>query len=62
MTMSDAQAFVIAYESGEIEDTAEIVEGFQSLIDSGLIFHLQGCYGRTAAYFIRTGVCTPRSA
>lgn len=44
----DAVSFIIAYESGEIEFDA-IVDGVQNLIDSGVIRHLQGHYGRLAA-------------
>ena len=50
--------FIMAYEAGEIESEDEMVEGFQSLIDSGVAWQLQGHYGRTAAALIEAGLCT----
>lgn len=47
---------IIAYENGELDDD-EVVELFQSLIDSGLVWQLQGHYGRTAAQLIAAGLC-----
>lgn len=44
----DAVSFIIAYESGEL-DQDQVIDGVQSLIDSGVIYHLQGGYGRLAA-------------
>lgn len=52
----DTLGFIIAYESGEC-DEAEIIAGFQSLIDSGLVWQLQGHYGRTAQSLIVEGHC-----
>ena len=34
------------------------VEAFQSLIDSGVVWQLQGAYGRAARDLIEQGVCT----
>jgi hypothetical protein len=48
--------FVIDYEQGNLDDEA-IVEGFQHLIDSGLCWQLQGCYGRMAQSLIQSGLC-----
>lgn len=47
---------MIAYEQGDLseEDTVEL---FQELIDSGLVWTLQGFYGRRAAALIRLGLC-----
>ena len=50
--------FIMAYENGELDDDA-IVEGFQAGIDSGLVWHLQGSYGRTAKALIEAGLCSP---
>ena len=47
---------MIAWESGEL-DHDETVEFFQHLIDTGMVFSLQGCYQRTAAALIRSGDC-----
>jgi hypothetical protein len=45
---------IIAYESGELNSN-EVVELFQYLVDTGLAWSLQGCYGRTANDLIKTG-------
>ncbi len=49
--------FIVAYEAGELDEEESIV-GFQKLIDSGLVWQLQGSYGRTAKYLIEAGLCT----
>jgi len=54
--------FIMAYEAGEVETEDEFIEGFQKLIDSGIVWQLQGSYGRTAAALIASGECTdPRA-
>jgi hypothetical protein len=53
----DEVSFIMAYEAGELDDYDEVVNGFQHLIDSGTVWHLQGCYGRTAASLIEAGIC-----
>lgn len=35
----------------------EIIEAWQYLIDTGIVWTLQGFYGRTAHDLIATGVC-----
>lgn len=52
----DTLEFIMAYEGGELDDE-QLVEGFQKLIDSGLAWQLQGCYGRTAVALIEAGYC-----
>lgn len=54
----DTINFIIAFESGDLPDD-QIVEGFQALIDSGIVWQLQGSYGRIAQSLIEAGVCTP---
>lgn len=49
---------MIAWENGEL-DEEQTVELFQSLINSGLAWSLQGCYGRQAAALIDAGLCQP---
>jgi hypothetical protein len=39
------------------EDT--VLEAWQSLIDSGMVWTLQGFYGRTATRLIEQGLCEP---
>lgn len=53
----DTVAFIMAYESGDELPKEEIVKGFQALIDSGLVWRLQGFYGRMAESLIRAGEC-----
>jgi len=49
---------IIAYESGEMNEE-EVAEFFQELINTGMVFQLQGQYGRTAKALIEQGICTP---
>jgi hypothetical protein len=35
------------------------IEAWQHLIDSGVVWSLQGWFGRTAAWLIESGICTP---
>ena len=50
---------LIAYENGELEDAEETIEFFQEIIDSGLVWQLQGHYGRVAISLIEAGLCLP---
>jgi len=52
----DYVSFISDYEDGELDDE-EIAKGFQCLIDSGLVWSLQGSYGRMALHLIAEGVC-----
>lgn len=45
---------VARYESGEMTDD-EIIRFFQVGVDSGIVWQLQGGYGRTAADLIASG-------
>jgi hypothetical protein len=47
---------IIAWESGEMDEEQE-AEFFQELIDNGLAWTLQGCYGRRAMQLIEAGIC-----
>lgn len=49
--------FMMRFEGGELESDEELVEGFQGLIDNGLAWSLQGCYGRMATRLIEAGLC-----
>ena len=42
---------------GEDHTEEEVIEAFQSLIDSGVVWQLQGFYGRSAAQLIEQGYC-----
>lgn len=48
---------IIAWEGGEM-DNEQTVAFFQELIDNGMAWTLQGCYGRTATNLIAAGLCT----
>lgn len=43
----DKVDFIMAFEGGELTKE-ELVEGFQSMIDDGSAWKLQGIYGRVA--------------
>ncbi len=55
----DQVSQIMAYEQGELNED-DTVELFQSLIDSGLAWQLQGSYGRMAAALIEAGECHAR--
>lgn len=50
----DLVSSVIRYEDGEMDDD-EVLDFFQYLVDTGLVWQLQGCYGRAAAALIEQG-------
>lgn len=49
---------IIAFENGELSHE-EIVDLFEALIETGMIHHLQGIYGRTAQDLIDSGFIVP---
>ena len=55
----DSVSFIMAFEDGELGED-EVVAGFQELINSGLVWQLQGFYGRTATALIESGKCIAR--
>jgi hypothetical protein len=42
----------------DADDEEQFLEARQHLIDTGLVWHLQGSFGRTAINLINSGVCT----
>ena len=50
---------IIDFENGNMTEE-EIIEFFQSIIDLGLVWDLQGFYGRMASNLIEEGLCTPQ--
>ena len=48
---------IMAYEDGRLGNE-ETIALFQELINSGLVWKLQGSYGRTAKALIEEGYCT----
>ena len=47
---------IIDFENGEMDADA-MVEFFQGMINSGVVWQLQGHYGRTAVALINNGEC-----
>lgn len=52
----DSFGFIMAVEGGEVT-AEEYREGMQHLIDSGLVWQLQGSWGRAAMAAINQGIC-----
>jgi len=57
----DTLEAIMLIEGGE-GDECETVEAWQSLIDSGIVWQLQGWYGRSAAHLIDAGICTAKAS
>jgi hypothetical protein len=53
--MMDLTSAIIAFENGELE-MEEIIELFQTLVDTGLEAQLQGSYGRAARDLYEQGL------
>jgi len=56
MTTLDA---IMLIECDDDATTEQFVDAFQLLIDDGIVWKLQGFYGRTASQLIADGYCTP---
>ena len=50
----DQVDMIMAYENGELE-IDETIALFQELLDSGLVWQLQGSYGRVAHHLLLNG-------
>jgi hypothetical protein len=57
----DVVSFIMDLEEGVLEEQ-QVIEGFQELIDSGVINSLQGSYQRAAYSLIDAGLCLPPQA
>jgi|PlaIllAssembly_1097288.scaffolds.fasta_scaffold172551_4 hypothetical protein len=53
----DVVSFIISYEAGEL-DSDEVIDGFQHLIDMGIVWQLQGSYQRAAMSLLESDLCT----
>lgn len=49
---------IISWEDGSMSQEDEI-KFFQGMIDSGVVWQLQGMYGRRATELINAGLCKP---
>ena len=47
---------IIRFENGEMLEKEEVVNFFQGLIDSGMVWQLQGSYGRMAMRLAEEGL------
>ena len=48
---------IMMYENGQLGEE-ETITFFQGMIDSGIVWKLQGHYGRTAKSLIEAGYCS----
>ena len=55
--MKELTERIVAYEQGEL-DEQQTIQLFQELVDSGMVMHLQGHYGRFAAQLLQAGLIT----
>ena len=55
--MSDYTAIAIAEGFEQVDTTEEVIAAWQHLIDTGLVWRLQGHFGRTARHLIDNGIC-----
>lgn len=49
---------IMRFEAGEMTED-EVIEFFQGMINTGVVWQLQGFYGRTAVQLIEAGLCDP---
>ena len=59
--MDTLEAIMLIEEDNDAT-TEQFVDAFQALIDDGIVWRLQGFYGRTAEQLIADGYCTPARA
>lgn len=57
MTTYEAVEIAEGFGGGEDATEEERIEAWQTLIDTGMAWTLQGWYGRRAASLIQAGVC-----
>lgn len=55
----DAVGFIMDFEAGALDED-EVIDGFQHMLDTGLVWQLQGKYGREAAALLDAGLIERR--
>ena len=57
--MTSLEAISLIEGLDETEDENKLIAAWQYLINTGLVWELQGRFGRTAVHLIESGICTP---
>jgi hypothetical protein len=60
MNTYDAVGIAEGFIDAESDD--QVIEAWQTLINTGLAWQLQGWFGRTASRLIEQGYCEPRQS
>ena len=60
--MTAQQAIGIAEGFIEAESEEQVIEAWQYLLDTGLVWNLQGFFGRTAVAMIKDGILEVKDA
>lgn len=56
--MTDLEAIMVIESGDHREEEDTVIEAWQTLIDSGTVWQLQGFYARTAYSLIAAGICS----
>lgn len=57
--MDNYRAVMVAEGAVEAKDEQEYIEAWQHLVDTGMVWRLQGFFGRTATQLIEQGILEP---
>lgn len=56
----DVVGFIMAMESDDPPELEDRIRGVQAMIDSGVVWQLQGTWQRMASRMIEAGICHPQ--